>query len=393
MSRFKKTFSIISFIALFFCAINSAHAEQNIISSVVISKAKDNSDAYELNIDSTQQVSYKARIENDESIYFDLKNSTLASNIGTIYDDVSNIDNVVVKQLDRNKVRIYVEGKNAKNTELVFVNSLFDLSKEPGKKVVINRPISDYKPTHYSSDLENQEDIQAWDDNSFNLSHLGTSILEELKNGSGGIVLIFLFLSIIIAVVAKSIAKKLSQDTEPLIGLNSNYLNNNIEPKTKQNKTKYQEKENFNDINNRQKALLLAQQELNKAHQKYQNYIENKYKGNYKPKSINIDAIKKGIAINQYQKTNKNPYLDQEVIKIKKDSIQIPPRPKLNPKTEFTSPYIQRKSTSTLNNTKKTELKPNMKFLESVTKIYEQSGRGDLANGLKNSITKAKQSI
>ena len=34
-----------------------------------------------------------------------------------------------------------------------------------------------------------------------------------------------------------------------------------------------------------------------------------------------------------------------------------------------------------------------MKFLESVTKIYEQSGRGDLANGLKNSITKAKQSI
>ena len=35
----------------------------------------------------------------------------------------------------------------------------------------------------------------------------------------------------------------------------------------------------------------------------------------------------------------------------------------------------------------------NMKFLESVTKIYEQSGRGDLASGLKNSISKAKQTI
>ena len=34
-----------------------------------------------------------------------------------------------------------------------------------------------------------------------------------------------------------------------------------------------------------------------------------------------------------------------------------------------------------------------MKFLESVTKIYEASGRGDLANALKNSISKAKQSI
>jgi hypothetical protein len=34
-----------------------------------------------------------------------------------------------------------------------------------------------------------------------------------------------------------------------------------------------------------------------------------------------------------------------------------------------------------------------MKFLESVTKIYEQSGREDLAMGLKNSISKTKQRI
>ena len=42
---------------------------------------------------------------------------------------------------------------------------------------------------------------------------------------------------------------------------------------------------------------------------------------------------------------------------------------------------------------KNNETKQNMKFLESVTKIYERSGRGDLANGLKNSISKAKQTI
>ena len=62
-------------------------------------------------------------------------------------------------------------------------------------------------------------------------------------------------------------------------------------------------------------------------------------------------------------------------------------------KKEFTSPYIQRKNNFVQPEMKKEQPKTNMKFLESVTKIYENSGRGDLANGLKNSISKAKQTI
>ena len=149
-------------------------------------------------------------------------------------------------------------------------------------------------------------------------------------------------------------------------------------------------------------TLKNAQNELNKAHQKYQNYLQNKYKDNYKEKlkPINIDAIKKSIALNQYQKSTQNPYLDQEVIKINNTSnnipqgnFQIPPRPKKTTKQEFTSPYIQRKNNK-INYTPKTNEKSgSTKFLESVTKIYEQSGRKDLANGLKSSISKAKQSI
>ena len=101
----------------------STLASENIISSVTISKAKDRLDAYELNIDSTQAVQYKSHIDSDGNVYFDLKNSSLAANLGTIYDDVSNIDNVTVKQLDNSHVRIYVNGANARNTELIFLNS------------------------------------------------------------------------------------------------------------------------------------------------------------------------------------------------------------------------------------------------------------------------------
>ena len=371
---------------ILFCAIClPTLAQENIISSVVISKSKEKPNAYELSIDSTEAVDYKANIDEEGDIYFDLKNSTVAEDAGTIYDDVSNIDNVVIKQLNNNKVRIYVKGKNARNTELVFVNSLFDTSKETSKKVIINRPINEYQPTNRLNDLDDEE-IQDWNDNSFNFAHLLVELLSSLKKGSTGIVLIFLTLLGLGAIIIKNLALKISQDKEPLIGLNTAKINNN----------------DLRSVSNRMEALKNAQDELNKAHQKYQNYLQNKYKDNYKEKAkpVNIDAIKKGIALNQYQKSTQNPYLDQEVIKINKDftssipqgNFQIPPRPK-KPAQINTSPYIQRKNNKIDYIPKTNEKSSSTKFLESVTKIYEQSGRKDLANGLKNSISKAKQSI
>ena len=386
MSSFKfKTF-FFAILFLFYTSLVPALAQENIISSVVISKSKEKANAYELNIDSTEAVDYKSNIDEEGNIYFDLKNSTVAKDLGMIYDDVSNIDNVVVKQLDRNKVRIYVKGQNARNTELIFVNSLFDTSKETSKKITINRPISEYQPTNHLNDLDSEEDIQDWNDNSFNFSHLIVELLSNLKEGSMGIIMIFLTLFAIGAIIIKNLAKKISQDTEPLIGLNGSKFSDNKELKS---------------VSNRMEMLKNAQNELSKAHQKYQNYLENKYKNNNmeKLKPINIDAIKKGIALNQYQKSTQNPYLDQEVIKINKDftsnipqgNFQIPPRPRKTTQTNFSSPYIQRKNNKVSYSEKTIDKSGSTKFLESVTKIYEQSGRRDLATGLKNSMSKIKQ--
>ena len=378
-----------------------ALADENVISSVVISKAKDNPNAYELSIDSTQQVPYKNHVDEDGNVYFDLKNSTLAKNLGTIYDDVSNIDNVTVKQLDKNKVRIYVNGKDAQNTELVFVNSLFEIKEDTSKKVIINRPISEYKSTTYNDDLEYADDSQEWDDNSFNFYHLSSSILSELKNGPSGKILILLTLFVIVSILIKTLMNKVAQDKEPLIGLNnSKYLNDNVQIGSLGKNITIQKEENKNN-SNRQEALRQAQKELTKAHQKYQEYIQNKYQS-AQIKTIDKDLLKKSFALNQYQKSTQNPYKDQEVIRINKGfstdiqsngNFQIPPRPKMQPKKEFTSPYIKRTNNFVQQGTKNNQPKQNMKFLESVTKIYEQSGRRDLADELKNSITKAKQTI
>lgn len=393
------------FIALtvLFATATTVLAEENVISSVVISKAKDNANGYELNIDSTQAVQYKSHIDSDGNVYFDLKNSVLAADMGTIYDDVSNIDNVSVKQMNGNKVRIYVNGRNARNTDLIFVNSMFETKKESAKNIVINRPIHEYKSTVYQhADLEDQEEIQDWDDNSFNFSYLSSTILSELKDGVWGKILILLLSFAILVMVIKILALKLMQDREPLIGLNNAKMDEEIKIGSSNVQRKIVKNQDFMDISSRSETLRQAQLELSKAHQKYQQYIQNKYQGVQRPKTIDADILKRNIALNQYQKSTQNPYKNQEVIKMNnsytsditpKGNYQIPPRPKMERKSEFTSPYIQRTNNLVGRDIVSDIPKTNMKFLESVTKIYEQSGRSDLADGLKNSISKAKQTI
>ncbi len=366
----------ILFLILFTIIALPCFAAENVISSVTISNSKERANAYELSVDSTKITQFKSHLDEDGNIYFDLKNSILAPEIGTIYDDVTNIDNVVVRQLDKNKVRIYIEGKNAKNTELVFVNSLLE-TKDPSKKVVINRPLSDYQPTNQN--IDDSEIIQGWNDNSFNLSQLLSAILSSLREGPLGIVLIILSIFAFSAFIIKSLTKKLSLDNEPLIGLNQNI-----------NKEPIQEQEELDDLSKRSETIKKAQIELGLAHKKYQDYLKNKY--STKPKAQVYDPIKKGIALNQYQKSTKNPYLEQEVIKLnQKESVGIPKRENIQ---KFTSPYIQRPNKKVEKPAVKQTIKSdNLKFLESVTKIYEQSGRSDLANGLKSSLSRVKQSI
>ena len=55
-------------------------SKQNVISSVLITDAKDGSTGYELDIDSTGSSTYKTKIVSDNSIIFELKNSVLSKN-------------------------------------------------------------------------------------------------------------------------------------------------------------------------------------------------------------------------------------------------------------------------------------------------------------------------
>ncbi len=398
-SKFKLLFVSI----LFMFSILPSFAQENIISSVTISKAKNSVSTYELNIDSSDTSDYKMSIEDDTSVYFDIKNAILADDSATYYDDVANINSIVVKQIGHNKVRIYLQGKNVKNTRIIFVNSFIENTKDTKKSITLNRPINEYKSIN-STDLEDMNNIQNWDDNSFNFGQFMTS----LKDGVGGIILVFLMIFGIIVYSIKMLSRKLSQETEPLIGLKQQ-KEEEILNKKQMYQNSSQANTDMQSITKRAQALQNAQNELFKAHQKYQEYLKTKYKDTPKKQYVS-DSITKGIALSQYQKSNENPYKDQQVIKMSQTrdyplpqgNFQIPPKGEFknnlqtvkrqtNAIQKNTAPYIKKPSKKN-NEQPKMYTKPNnMKFLESVTKIYEQSGRIDLADELKNTMTKSKR--
>ena len=149
------------------------------------------------------------------------------------------------------------------------------------------------------------------------------------------------------------------KDRENKFFNNSKPLDVNYSIGTSATRIKKQASDDLPSVASRNETLRKAQAQLAMAHEKYQQYIQNKYQGTKKPKTIDVDILKKSIALNQYQKSTQNPYKNQEVIKMNKvftsdisqnsnisqnSKYQIPPRPKMEKKPEFTSPYIQRKT-------------------------------------------------
>lgn len=343
----------------------SANAQENLITSVILSKSNETPGSYQLTVKSDKPVDFKTKAETSDSIYFDLKNSLTVDNLDTIYDDVSGVDGVVVQQLENNKVRIYVNGQNAASTKLVF-KTLQETGSSATNQVVINRPIREYRPTNDMQALA-QEDVD-WNDNSFNPEHLMSSVSSVFSGKSDMTFIICLALLAICTVVSKKIFAKIKIDEEPLIGLSSTIQKPIVEQ--------------MGEVKSVQNELPLQ-----KLYTQTPRYAQ-------RPQACapNRNLVKENYALNAYEKSQKNPYASKLA-----DNVSAPYQKRAQ-KPVYNSQYVSRPQAKAPSNVPKAPKAQgasvdNIKFLESVTKIYEQSGRGDLAQGLRVSINKNKTAV
>ena len=88
-----------------------------------------------------------------------------------------------------------------------------------------------------------------------------------------------------------------------------------------------------------------------------------------------------------YQNGTRSPYVSAEIQRPRPmtspNTVAQPTTKTINPNPR-TAPSITRPKTANID---------SMKFLESMTKIYEKNGRSDLAQGLKTNMKKAKMNL
>ncbi len=354
---------LIILFAFFMAGINIGFCTENVLNSVELSQ-KDG--AYELKLKTDAPIAFKKKIESDNSVYFDLKNISSPEKIETVYNDVADIDGVVIQQIDKNQIRIYVNGTDAASTKII---SEAGIAKAVGlkdiKEIIINRPMSEYQAI---TGEEKYKETSDWEENGFNVKYLAKNIITKVKNLKNSKKVNFTLVLSIIFVLASIIGLKraFSKESEdvPVIGINSNH------------------KKVFDELSNAA-ALQSPQEEL----------LEKLSAHNSAP-TRPVNASVNNYAINSYQKNqNANPYNSGATIS-KPQRRQLPPTPAVSAdKRAYTTninPAPVRKQAPTAPQGRNIE---NIKFLESVTKIYEQSGRKDLANGLKANINKIKANI
>lgn len=328
-----------------------------------------NNNGYNIILKTNKKTEFKKTMKNDKQLMIELKNTEATEDLSTIYNDVSNINNITVTPYGKDNLKIQIQGQDIensnvsleyKNTELPVESQNFEQDK-----INLSLPIDNYKPVYNESEIDEQEENTNLSDTLSMLNPVtiaqkikGTDSEAQQQNENNQFKwLTYIGLAIIIITAAKNLLKP---GQEQAIGLTQSL--------------KEREKEIAKKLNAGVKETLslrskIAQNasapSINYGLRSYQNSQKNPYENTSAP----IRPIRKTPTTTYNQTTVKTKPQINNI----KQNTQLYQRAALN-----TKPLAAKQSVNV----------DSMKFLESMTKIYEKNGRSDLAMGLRNNINK-----
>lgn len=350
-----------------------------------------------LKTDEVTQV--KKTVSADNRMIIELKDVQVSSDLNTVYNDVSDIDNVTVSPLAKNGVKIVLKGKNVVNSKISFEEAITPISaiSEPQQSIELSAPMNSYTPV-YTPELFAEEEVVAQTSNpqineiltKMNVSaetlltvkKYAKKVVNKAKSSDINMITLMGMFLIAFAMLFRPSKKQAARKTQDVPQTLSGIL-------SQSQRTPQMEREiNLN-------KNMLASMDIKK------------------PVALTNGAVNSGYGMRAYQQSQKNPYTTNvqtnhgvsgiasrnslpTVSPIKKQTMVNKP---INTKTELP---LKAKAPSVSNPIlKKQQEKPvstpqadmdSMKFLESITKIYEKSGRADLAKGLQDNLKKAQMS-
>lgn len=386
-------------------SIIPAYATVATLSGLEISPA--NNGSYQITVKTDKAVSVEKYTTSDNKIVLDLKNTRPASFVNTIYNNTSKIDHVIVQPVSDEEVRVFIQGtsisdskinvstktasqntleqtnipsnteQNALSKETTSVktnaNTLVPpvnipqepVSEQEEQTLVLDRPVDDYKPTASFDDKE-QTDIVSPVQSVQNEMKTKFSLQNILGDNAFDWMLRFFMLAFIMIAGYKLFKPDKS-------------IKINISPERKR------ELDLLKTLNRRQATIG----------------------GSIKGASNNLSRSPGGLSMSQYGiKEYQNSQLPPANLTIsrptRKSSLNLPPsgistqglKDEIIPKTSNMATMTKSNRISSRTKISENDIaaaKVNIdskKFLATMAKIYERSGRADLAQGIHNNMSK-----
>lgn len=351
----KKSFLVVS---MFLSAL-IAFADENVLQTIQIEPIKD---TYNIVLISDKAVDVKKEVEEDGSILLSMKGIRASEMLNTVYNGTSDIDSVLVTPKNNNEIEIRVKGDNVEHATVTFdsLTPPVTVKKSPKQEIVLNKPMKNYEPV-FSMD-EDDELIAA------SFPPLGQKIVNVLKsiygNKTNRSIINLGLLGLILFAAIRLL--RVRETEEMKVGL----------------------------------AQSLAEREIN-LYKPMQTPVTNNFTSAAEKPYTTLN-----YGLNAYRNVNKNPYETQRKIDGAGNAINKNAGIGMDKTIQHKKPVINKAvsqnvksiGTATLEPDNKQSLQmvnphpniDNVKFLETMSAIYEKSGRHDLAQGIKANLSKVK---
>jgi hypothetical protein len=335
-------------------SISAVFANENVLQSIEIEPVKD---TYNIVLVSDRAVDVKKTVQASNKILLTMKDIRASKTLNTIYNNVSNVDSVMVEP-QGNGLSICFQADNASASTVSFDSLITTMPKKSTEKLKLNNPIESYAPI-YKETFEEAKTSSLFDKlkESSSIASLKDSIDEDVASEGASKAVSFGLIGLLAFAVIRLFRQK---EPEMKIGLSQSLSDR--------------------EINLHKNSLAMQQSAIAEKPYSTVNY-----------------------GLNAYQRENRNPYETTPVQfhnprlrEFNKPAIEeyVAPQPVSRPVQTQTMAVSQpqvKKMTTPVNTAPVNQSNPNidnLKFLESMTAIYEKSGRHDLARGLKASLNK-----
>ena len=327
-------------------------AEENVLQSIEIVPVKD---TYNIVLVSDKAVDVKKTVKAPNQITLNMKDIRASKTLNTVYNNVSNVDTVMVEPAG-NGVSIFFQAENAAGASVSF-DSLAPVmpKKAETQSVKLSNPIESYAPI-YKEDMSQAKTSSLFKrlQKSSAVEGIKDSMDEDTVSDTANKVFSFGLVGLLAFAVIRLFKRK---EPDMKIGLSQSLTDREIE-------------------------MYRGAQQIGSSHVAPE-----------KP----FTTVNYGL--NAYQRENRNPYETEVPIHNPRlrnfanaqHNVQMMSQPQ-RPMTQTAVQQAVRKNTTPVNTAPVNQSNPNidnLKFLESMTAIYEKSGRHDLAQGLKASLNKS----